>query len=342
MGDIMTSYASASSTSVVSDAWPFVTLPAAEFHRHGQHVHTLTNAHAVWTSPVVTNATGWETYALNLVRDDDIPTSSKIFAYGEVKQSDDGGFVMGKQPVIGQGPYAPIHQIHPFPPPLITSIQESQANYDMRSEPGMNATYASVDVLSSSVLSGLLSMDLFRDAYPESFDKVEPLSLLLQPVFRSFEDATVVAYVQSIVEWEYVFSNILVKDQSVFCVVENTCNQSFTFKIDAGNATFEGMGDSHAMQYDKHCVTNTIAVNESKEENAAAVETDACVYTLTVCPTAELRHSYDSNQPLVFTIVIGAVFFLMTATFFAYDRYVFSTNCVSISMCHSLTSRSVF
>jgi hypothetical protein len=319
MGDIMTTYALVSSSIGAFPVWPYVTLPTLDFVRHGEHVHTLTYTGALWASPVATNRTGWEEYALKVNASEGVPMNSKIFAYGEVLQSELDGFAMGKVAVEGQGPYIPIHQIYPSPPPFIPSVQGSMANYDMGSEPGLNTTYGSVGTLQHSVLSGLLEMNLFRDAYPATLDKTEPLSLLVQPVFRSFDDMTVVSYVQSIFEWEYLFSDILIEGQTVYCVVVNTCGQNFTYKIDGSQAVFEGMGDAHAKQYNELVVNTTISPYKSNEEAEAA---GACVYTLSVYPSAELRESYSSNKPTIYTAVIGLVFFLMAATFFAYDSYV--------------------
>lgn len=318
LGDIMTSYALAAGV-----AWPYVTLPSAEFYRHGDHVHTLSGIDAVWSSPVITDVAGWETYAaLNVSAGGDVPMSSTIFAYGVVVQQENNGTALGKLPVVGPAPHTPIHQIHSSSTSKKnSSVEGYMENYDMRTEPELRGAYAIVEAYNRTALSGLVTLNLVRDTFPETLDKNEPLSLLLQPIFSSFEDMTIVSYVQTVLEWEFLLSDILQEKQSVFCFVENTCDQKgFTFKIVAGSTYFQGMGDAHDKQYDKYGKSTAIILFPIDEYSAAA---DACIYTLNVYPTQDYRRSFESKKPQIYTSGIAMVFLLMGITFFFYDRYAF-------------------
>jgi hypothetical protein len=310
MANVLTSFALASSMTG-NVAWPYVTLPSVELQRHFENVKTLTHTNAVWIAPLVDNVAAWQVFAFNSSTNGNVPISDTIFAY-----SDTGV----KMPAPDNGVHAPVHQIYPFPPPTIPSIKGSMANYDMRSDPMALKAFDIVDATKASIISDLLPMKIVRDAYPDAYATEEPLSLMIQPVFRSFEDDTIVSYVQSVIEWRHLLSHMLTKEQSLYCFVENTCGSNFTIKVVAGEATYEGTGDKHPKQYDSHAVSTTVRLAENAENETAIVNAGVCVYTLTVYPTTELRRTYESSKPQVYTSIIGVVFFAMTATFFAYDR----------------------
>jgi hypothetical protein len=312
VANVLTSFAMASSMTG-NVAWPYVTLPSVELRRHFENVKTLTQTNVVWIAPLVANVAPWEVFAFNSSTNGNVPMSDTIFAYT------DAGV---KMPAPKNGVYAPIHQIYPSPPPVIPSINGSMANYDTRSDPTALKAFAIVDATKASIISDLLPMKIVRDAYPDAYAAEEPLSLMIQPVFRSFEDNTIVSYVQSVIEWRHILSNMLTEDHSLYCYVENTCGSNFTIKVVAGEATYEGTGDQHPKQYDSHAVSTTVRLAENAENETAVVNAGACVYTLTVYPTTELRRTHESSKPQVYTAIIGVVFFAMTATFFAYDRYL--------------------
>jgi hypothetical protein len=69
---------------------------------------------------------------------------------------------------------------------------------------------------------------------PESLDSTEPLRLFVEPIHAVDHGDTVVAYIQSVLEWQYLFSNIPV--MKILGVVENTWTvslqlQKTVFKI---------------------------------------------------------------------------------------------------------------
>lgn len=309
MSNILTSYAVASSIHGTVP-WPFVTLPSVEIDRHFETVHSLTKTRAIWMSPVVAEDDFWEMYVANITTADDPPTRDEIFGYSAV----------GVFPVSEEGPYAPVHQIYPSPPPIVPLANGTMAKYDMFSDPMANETYALVNQLKLTLMSGLLPMDIVRDAYPDVYDKEEPLSFIVQPVFKTFEDQTIVSYVQTVVEWKYVLSIMVKDDKSYFGFVKNTCGSNFTMKVVGGVASYEGEGDSHPKQYNDHAVAVVIRLSDKEEDLQAASEAGACIYTLTVYPTEELRATVNSRKKTTYTIIIFVIFMVMMATFFFYDR----------------------
>jgi hypothetical protein len=298
--------------------WPYVTLPSVSFREQTHHVQLLSFSKALWTSPIVNNVTSWEDYAVRANNASDAHASTTIFTYGEtVRDRNDALGRMQKLSVSGQGPFTPIHQFVPSPPLFIPSINGSMMNYDTSSEVGVNATYTIVNDLQKSVISRLLPLNLIREAYPESLDLTEPLSLFIEPINTEDEGVVIVSYIQSVFEWQYLFSDIPVKN--VLGHVENTCGDSFSYIINSKNATFVGMGDAHEKEFNKYSFSSIIGLTSSLENEEAS---GACVYTLTIYPTTEFRQKFNSDAG-AYTAAIGITMFLMVGAFFAYDQYVY-------------------
>jgi hypothetical protein len=222
---------------------------------------------------------------------------------------------MGKVPVTSLGPYMPIHQFYPSPLPFIPNINATIVNYETGSEERVYTAYNPTDAIKDSVLSDLLLLKIFRDAYPESWDETEPLSLFFQPVFRDFEGSTIVAFVESIFQWRFLFTDILDEEQSVMCFVESTCGANFSIRVDEHDSTFIGFGDAHDKQFDENGITATLGFSHHNDDTAS---TSACIYTLTVYPTIEYREQYNEKAAL-YAVVLGIAFATMVAAFFAYD-----------------------
>jgi hypothetical protein len=173
-------------------AWPYVTVPSQIFHNLMKLGRSISFSKAVWTVTLVNNVTGWEDYTQ---RNNDnnnnkqnnttskVPiTSNTIFEYGVNDTT-------GKLPISVSGPYSPIHQLYPFPPPILPSIHTSMINLDTSSsEVGTRKAMRTVLAYQHSVLSGLLPLTWLREAYPESLDDNEPLCLYLEPVHNENDD----------------------------------------------------------------------------------------------------------------------------------------------------------
>jgi hypothetical protein len=297
--------------------WPYVTLPSISFSGQANHVQLLSFSKALWTSPIVYNVTSWEDYAVRTNNDSDFHGSTTIFAYGEAApDKNTTGGEMGKLSVSGPGPFTPIHQFVPSPPPFIPSINGSMINYDISSVPGVHETYAIVTKLQKSVISQLLSLNLIREAYPDSLDSIEPLSLFVEHINTVDDGVIVVSYVHSLLEWQYLFSGIPV--ENVLGHVENTCGDSFNYVMNGENATFVGMGDAHEKEFSKYSLSSIISTEGVENDLSSGV----CLYTLTIYPTTEFRQMFNSDAG-AYTAAVGITMFLMVGAFFAYDQYVY-------------------
>ena len=100
----------------------------------------------------------------------------------------------------------------------------------------------------------LLKANLKSSQYREHIgDLIDGLSTFLAyPVFDKLSDDKQVAGVLATnVYWEVLLSNLLpASSKGIICVVENSFNQTFTYRIDGPSATILGIGDLHDSKYD--------------------------------------------------------------------------------------------
>jgi hypothetical protein len=276
-----------------------------------EHVREITGIAAMWSSPIVVGSTlgTWEAYSVEL-------SGSEIWR--EV-------FTIENRTVssiTGDGPFSPVWQLYPSPTDFI-DIVKTPVNYDILSDEDFQNTFESVNNFGFPALSAAVSLELFSRAYGRSEERFElegPQSFLLQPVYDSFKNQTLVAYLTAVIQWGFLFENVLRDDQQgIVCVMKNTCGQEFTWSVNGKDVLFEGVGDLHDEQYAKYLMSTTFQTNANQTEaNAVGV----CLWTLDVYPTYELRHSFTTNKPLLYTSVIGFIFFCTAFTFFAYDKFV--------------------
>jgi hypothetical protein len=317
MAHILQVYATTTSSTPGVLDWPYVTLPSHLYEELVHHMISMSHSKVSWTSPLVVNATGWEEYA----RTHNAPNSSStMYAYGGTSGHDTSHkeHRMGKEPVSGAGPYTPIHQLFPNPPPTIDSIKGSMINFDTSSDTAIRSTITSVNTFRQSVLSGILPLTLLREAYPESLDATEPLSLFMEPIHIDGEfDVATISYIQSLFEWEYFFTNIPV--EGVLCFVEDTCGDRFGYMLNGNNVTYVSAEDTQEIIMEGSSVSSIIGLIDNSDDGVkAAVEAGVCVYTMTIYPTIYFRRSFNSHAG-GYTAVVAITMFIMVGTFFAYD-----------------------
>jgi hypothetical protein len=309
VGDVMTTYALASD----STAWPYVNMPSSQFEHHVAHVRSPSSINALWISPIVTDLGLWAHSQKKLDRGM-YPMSYAAFDYSETKT---------KVLVTGRTA-APIHQMYPSPYHVVPGMNITMLNYDMLSEPGMNETFTAAGETNQTQFSNFTNLTILRDAYPDQLAPEEPLSILVHPIYSNFDNGTVVAYVQSVVQWTHILSEVLDESEAAYAVVSAKCHDIeslFTIKVTGPKAEFTGWGDKRQSKFDKHLKTVNISLGTAGEGYESEVDA-SCKYTMLLYPTEELSAFYDSKRPQLYTTIIGAVFFIMAATFFSYDRYV--------------------
>jgi hypothetical protein len=303
--------------------WPYVVLPAIQFNEHAKHTLHMSHSNLIWTAPIVENISRWEDYAQKINNNSDVPTSSAMFTYGKLLQeTNEDDMQMSKLSISGSGPFTPVHQMFPSPPRFINTINSSLINYDTMSEVGISATHTVVNNLKKAVISGLLPLSLIRDAYPETIDATDPLSLFVEPIFASFDNFTIVSYIHGLFEWGFLFSEISLEDQEKLIVVDSSCDESFSYLVSQNKATYVGKGDLHDNAFDKYRLSSVIGLKESSirdDDINESLDAGVCVYTLTIYPTQELRDAFNAN-PGIYTAIIGLTMASMIGAFFLYDQ----------------------
>ena len=105
----------------------------------------------------------------------------------------------------------------------------------------------------------------------------------------------------------------------IIVVLENSCNQTYTYEVDGTEASFLGHGDLHDTHYDYlEAVTEFPAANVS----ARALPGANCQYRLRVYPSREFENEHTTDRPLMYVIMLAAVFVFTSAVFLLYDCMV--------------------
>jgi hypothetical protein len=153
----------------------------------------------------------------------------------------------------------------------------------------------------------------------------DPGSSFGYPVFDSFEKAnrTVVG-----MYWSQYFKNILPKDTiGILCVLRNTRNQTFTYRIDGTAMHFLGEGDLHDSQYDALGQTSSMASYlpvakvkspETKSYTSADLTTEYCNFELHGYPSKDYEAIYVNRTPMLITLAIACVFLFSSIIFVMY------------------------
>ena len=166
-----------------------------------------------------------------------------------------------------------------------------------------------------------------------------------------------VGFICITIDWSRFFDGILPPGASnVVVVMSNTCGQTYTFVLNGSGsgsgdngesgAYFLGVGDLHDPNHEQNGETVDLITDEtvldnhvyeahedfikeasshvnhgqhSHDDTTTPSIMDFCPYSIQIYPTPELRRSYNSNQPLIFTASVVFIFVLATALFLIYD-----------------------
>jgi class 3 adenylate cyclase len=141
-------------------------------------------------------------------------------------------------------------------------------------------------------------------------------------------NSTVVGCLGTLIDWLSYFADILPRSAVGFIgVIENSCNQSFTFRIDGSDVQFIGNGDQHDPRYNylKQEVSFLQLINksiESKRYLGLPLNDQGCQYTLSVYASSDLENYYKSSKPAIFMVVALSIFLITSLLFLLYDRLV--------------------
>ncbi|CAB9514331.1 Receptor-type guanylate cyclase gcy [Seminavis robusta] len=158
-----------------------------------------------------------------------------------------------------------------------------------------------------------------------------PVSDLYVPVFKDIDvdpnstknDREVGGLLTSYVWWQIYFQDILPENaQGVMAILENTCNQTYSYLIHGEEPHFIGAGDLHDTKYDDFVVSTGYNAFLGGSANPHDLEPGQCSYQVRVYPTQELEDTFTSNNPLYFTLLVLSVFLFTSLVFIVYDAVV--------------------
>jgi hypothetical protein len=299
--------------------WPNYSVPAVA--RRMAEARDLSRSTLITLSPVVEqdDRSAWEDYAFStqewvndgLVFEGEKPTLNKIPFFIHSGTSD------GVIPQSTAGPFSPVWQMSPAP------SDKSIVNYNIFENDHVKTLAEFVDARKRPALSKVLDMtELFGTS--SSFDHLgeTPESLLLQPIFEDFsEDAKVVGHFTAVLEWDIYFANILHEGtDGIVIVVEDTCDEKFSFEINGPDVTYLGDGDHHDKEYDNMVRKTRFASFKKNEEEAEHAE--ACRYFLHIYPSDKLHGTYTTSAPALYTTAVVLIFFFTALVFVVYDKMV--------------------
>eukprot|EP00980_Cylindrotheca_fusiformis_P019624 scaffold6818_cov95-Cylindrotheca_fusiformis.AAC.6 len=173
-----------------------------------------------------------------------------------------------------------------------------------------------------------------------------PGNQIVQPIFDGGDTAAAgrknVAMLLIRLPWLDYFKNVLAEGENgVVVVLESACpkldedvgvqllNQSLdesdryilTYLVDGPNAVFLGEADLHNPKYDS-LVVSEVFVDLEIDKSLLPDETCVPVVNVHVYPSAELEDSFQTDNNIIYTVMVVAIFGFTTLVFLLYDYSV--------------------
>jgi len=240
-------------------------------------------------------------------------------------------------------PMAPLWQISP------TSLNDGLINFDVMSEDSPFISYinsyeslmqsreiAISAVKSNEFINVLMSEeehDAFHVEYRGNSEELElgfshdhPHSRMLTPIFeKASGKGKIMGFLTAWIGWDTFVGNLLPEGANgVYAVLQNTCNQSFTYVINGPSALYLGEGDLHDEAYDN--LLEVVDLAKLFHDRKTPVDENDCFYSFYLYPSEETEAPFMTPLPRNVTMLAALTFAVMIATFFMYERFVQSKN----------------
>ena len=144
-------------------------------------------------------------------------------------------------------------------------------------------------------------------------------------VFEKDDSRNIVAIFSAVIPWHYYFRNVIPEESyvgGIYAVINNTCNQQFTYLVEGPNVTYIGPRDLHDRKFTSLGISsdfNRFALDYDQSNNATA---KTCSYTMSMYPTAEFREEFDEGVPFFYTLFVVLIFLATSFVFCLYDCLV--------------------
>ena len=265
-------------------------------------------------------------------------------------------------PENGPGPYLPQWQISPAVP--VASL----VNFNLLSHLGYRDSLMAVLDAQIAVVGRSFEFNDPRDE--QAAGRREVFNLFLQnwiqddnvyeedpvadvhvPVYSGFEDKNnreLVALLTCVVYWRTYFVNILPENAiGVTVILENSCEQKYTYQINGPSVVYVGPGDQHDTKYDDMEIGTSSGAFLQVDKVARDID-GSCLYSIRVYPSQDMEALYISTGPAIYTIVLVFIFMFTSGVFVLYDclverrqRVVMNTAVASTAIVSSLFPKNV-
>jgi class 3 adenylate cyclase len=203
--------------------------------------------------------------------------------------------------------YAPIAQMSP--------IEENypNLNYNAFDLDFFTQSFNGMVEAHAAVLSHVLKLE-----EKAATERGWPVSFMAAPIYDKVEEigtnGELVGSVTAEIPWHRYFLNMIPEGiDGIILVVQNTCDQEFSYTINGPNVDYLGPGDRHDPQFDNLEVMSEFTTFKS---------IPACQYSFYLYPSSEFKSEYMTSTPTTNAIGVAIVFVLTALVFVVYDTYV--------------------
>lgn len=245
----------------------------------------------------------------------------------------------------GTGPYTPTWYTYP----MLVSNTSSAYNWNAIQHPSLGPGIKELMKDHRVVIGPVLNYDenitkiadmrvtrwAKRYSSPD-VDPREPVLRILYPILDTAEGAMTIDKPESkmvgVIATSFYMRTFLEHilpegERGLIVVFENTCNQSFTYEIDAHEANWLGPGDLHDPQFDHlHRALNFTAIGFHAEEvgiyGGLPINTDYCDYVVHTYPSQKMKEHHHTRNPFYYTLIACGIFVFTALFFLCYDKLV--------------------
>lgn len=189
-------------------------------------------------------------------------------------------------------------------------------------------------------LKANLGLSQYRHEIEEYLD--DPATFLGYPVFDGFDGSnkTLVGVLVAPLYWRLVLSNALSPTaRGIICVLQNSFNETLSYRIDGPMVTFLGDNDYHDPKFEEYEFSQDLNAYLEQSANPATrsyttvpLHQSFGIYEVRVYPSQETKEVFTSGLPLMYSLLVAGVFMVPTLVFmlFAYvverrQRFVMQT-----------------
>eukprot|EP00934_Nitzschia_sp_Nitz4_P001273 Nitzschia sp. Nitz4//scaffold289_size23394//2//2242//NITZ4_008474-RA/size23394-augustus-gene-0.42-mRNA-1//-1//CDS//3329545813//1273//frame0 len=175
----------------------------------------------------------------------------------------------------------------------------------------------------TATYSQLLSIAEGKEVYYQG----DPMTFIYIPIFDSFEDdKEPTALLTGLFNWGQMFRNVVPDGvDGIDVVVDNTCYESYTFRVSDDFVEARGHGDLHEAAFNDW-ERNTDILEKGRlasgTKDGLGFVDSGCYYSLRIYPSHHFANDFSSPMPAALGSLVAAVFLFSIGMFFVYDRLV--------------------